>query len=352
MASLNLPAVGQLLASTSFTTQAMNANNNGGGAVLIAPKTGTIDSIGTLITAKTGTAPTYRFGVEGVSSGARTPDGTYLASGNAYVDAANPATGWAWRTLGSSISVTAGNKLAATVRYQTGTVDGSNFATLAIRASSVFSNAFQPYGLALSSGTWSVSAAGPIVTALRYDDGTVIGMDPVSSLANLNTWNSGTSPLYRGCKFTPSVACRAVGLWLGFRIPDTFDFNIKVFEGASGTPIATLAINADEHWAATTPVAPGFFPLSPLSLAAGTAYRFVVEPTTANNPTTAVEATLNDDGCLTAYAGDLCSTAGTSTPVWTDYDNGTDGYKMFPAIPVIDDVTTGGGGGGQRVICG
>jgi hypothetical protein len=160
-----------LVGSTSFTTQALNATNNGAWAVYLAPKAGTITKIGVNFTAKTGTAPTYRFGVEGVTP-TRQPDSTYKASGNAFVDAANPATGWAWRTLGTSVTVAAGDELAATVRYQSGTVDASNFSTIAVRMGT--GTFLAPFAGTLTAGTNATVAGGLPCIALQYDDGTVI----------------------------------------------------------------------------------------------------------------------------------------------------------------------------------
>ena len=343
MASLILPPPWGLT-SSSFTTQALDASTDGAGAIFYVPKTGTIDRIGVLQTAKAGTAPTYRYGVEGVTT-TRAPDGTYLNAGNAYVDAADPATAFAWRTLGATASVTAGDLVAATVRYQTGTVDASNFSTLAVRVGSGITQ-FHPFGLTLTAGTWAATTNGQPCIALRYDDGDVIfGTVPASSLAN-TAWNSGSSPIYLGTKWTPAVTCRLVGCWVCIRVPDNNTHNIRLYAGTASSPEFTVDFDSDTGIANNTTANASYIPVPPTTLTAGAVYRLVLEPTTANNNTTFAHAVFADADAQAAYGGELKGTSGVagSPPTWTDYDNGTDGYRVYPVFPVIDDVTASGGG--------
>lgn len=94
-----------------------------------APKTGTIDRIVFTCDAAgvTGTAPTYRFGIENIGTTYAHGDGTYKSSGNAYVDQQPANSTVHTLTLGSSVSVTSGDFLAATMRYQSGTINASNY---------------------------------------------------------------------------------------------------------------------------------------------------------------------------------------------------------------------------------
>lgn len=344
MASLRLPPV-YPLTSSGFTTQAIDASTDGAGAIFYAPKTGTITKIGVLQTAKTGTGPTYRYGVEGVTT-TRAPDGTYKNAGNAYVDAADPATAFAWRTLGASVSVTAGDLIAATVRYQSGTIDGSNFITVAVRTTQSITQA-HPYALTLTAGAWATSLGCPCI-ALQYDDGTVIfGVTAASSLTNNSPWTSASSPVYRGTKWTPGVTCQLVGCWIGARVPDTFDFNILLYVGTASSPAVTVPVVPDLGVGTNAGANPFYIPIPPTTLSSGTVYRLVIEPIAVVSPTTFVNVNFPDADALAAYWGDLKGTTGVagSPPTWTDYDNGTDGYRAYPVIPVIDDVTASAGGG-------
>lgn len=344
MASLVLPFPGNSLSSTSFTTQVLDASNDGAATLFLAPKTGTITKIGVLITAKSGTAPTYRFGVEGVGA-TRQPDGTYKASGSAYVDAADPSTGWAWRTLGASVSVTVGDPISATVRYQTGTIDGSNNITVAIAVTAITSTSASgtPFPNALTAGTWAGNRRLPVI-ALQYDDGTVtLSCYPASALGN-NSWSTGSSPIYRGSKWTPAVTCQCVGVMVAMRTAQPF--YAHMYSGSGSSPTVSCLASADDL-VDSSGVYPCFLPFAPTTLSAGTVYRFVVAPGSASPNITFVDATFPDADSLFSANGELSGTTGVagSPPTWTDYDNGTNGYKSYPVIPVIDDVTASGGGG-------
>jgi len=183
--------------------------------------------------------------------------------------------------------------------------------------------------------------------SLQYDDGTVIGVTcPASALTN-NAWNSGSSPIYRGTKWTPTGACRLVGGWIAARLPDNNVHTLALYAGTAAAPTVTATIDADTIVAANSSAAPIYVPLPPTALSASTVYRLVLEPTTANNNTTFAHAEFADADALAAFFGDLKGTTGVagSPPTWTDYDNGTDGYRAYPIIPVIDDVTASGAGG-------
>ena len=113
-----------------------------------------------------------------------------------------------------------------------------------------------------------------------------------------------------------------------------------------------MTVDADEHWATNGQNMPGYIPFAPTTLTSGTVYRFVFEPTTVNSQTSLFYAAFADANGLAAFWGDLKGTTGVagSPPTWTDFDNGTDGYRAYPIIPVIDDITASAGGGTAGVI--
>lgn len=321
------------LASNANATQVLDANNDGVGAVLIAPKAGTIDRIGMYLTAVTGVPPTYRLGIEGVTS-TRQPDNVYLASGGAYVDKGGIAfsPGWAWSTLGSPVTVAAGDKIAATARYQSGTVNASNCVTCGYGFSSTQPSAnARPYSLTLTGGTWAAVRVLPIM-AVRYTDGTVVGI-PIASTATVESWNSGSNPLHLGNLWTPSARCRLVGAQLCIRPQASSDFDVRVYLGGSSSPAAQASIDADVDWAGVSVTDPGEIVLPPLTLRPGVPVRLVVTPTTANSITQFIRINTPDADSCAAWVGELRGTTAQTAGTWTDYTN-----RIYPIVPLIDQV--------------
>jgi len=324
--------------NSGTTSQALDASNDGVGFIFRSHRAGTITDIGLLVTAFLA-SPTYRIALEGATT-TRTPDGTIKASGAAYVDKSFTATGWSWNTLGTGATVSAGDHLAATVRYQSGTVGASNFANIALYVSGYSSIHMNTYTLTLTAGTWAVSSSISCI-AVRYSDGEVVGF-PVSS-NNSYTWSNASSPRYRGTKWTPPVTCEAQGVLFASRIPNNGDFEVLVFEGASATPIATIAVDPDVDLSTTSNLHLMYLRFSsPLTLTAGTAYRFVVNPTTANTQTTIPLLVVPDADSLESWGLNgfsLTTTTSVSDPItWTDTDN-----SFMWIAPVISGIDSGGG---------
>lgn len=327
-------------AATTVNSQAIDLATDGIGFMVRAPKAGNIEAIGFNITALTGAQPTYRAALESGTT-TRQPNGTVLGSGTAKVDFVPSGTGWTWQTLDSALTVTAGQQLAATVRYLSGTIGASNNISVAINTGAT-SPSFQFYGYAvtLTAGTWAVNSTSTSHMAIRYDDGTVIGL-PYSSISNY-TWNNGSSPRYRGLLWTPNADVTLAAIAYGVRPQNASNFDIEIYEGTIGTPISTTSIDIDIDHIIISGVQPvyAFLP-SPLQLTAGTAYRIIYNPTSATSQTNLVRWTLPDAGSKAAwFYNNFQLTTATTPGTWTDTDNET-----FPFVPILDgvDIPTGGG---------
>lgn len=331
---------GLTIQTTTTSTQVLDANNDGVAMSFIAPKTGNIRKVGFWITAKAGTPPTYRVGVEGIAP-TRAPDATYKASGASYVDHTPTVTGWTWQTLATDAAVTAGDSCCSSVRYQTGTIDGSNNITIA----TIISGSLQtPYMLTLTAGTWAPVVAGIPLMAVQYDDGTTIVGYPVSAVTN-TAWNSGSSPKFRGNLWTPQVSLKTSGLWLPYRTGNSGDFKVSVYEGSNSSPMTngSVTIDPDVMMAATTGASPIEIRWADLlTFAAGTEYRMVIEPTTVNSNTTFGEVVVPDSASLAQWGGqDFKKTTASTAGTWTDTAN-----SFFPIFPIIEEVDIPSGGGG------
>jgi hypothetical protein len=305
------------------------ASGTGCGMIFVAPKTGTIDAVYVGITATSG-SPTITVGLEGATS-TRSPDGTYKNSGNAKVDLVNPSTGGAWRTLGATASVTAGDNLATTVRYSSGTS-----ATIANTISSETCD--HPFGVTLSGGTWSQGSGIPLVAA-RYTDGTVVGAAGTS--ATVNSWGNGTTPLLRGNLWVPPMDCKVYGAVVTMRLNVAGgSAKVSVYDGTTLLVSQTLtqAVTSGTNNPGTHYV---YFPEQ--SLTAGGSYRFVLEPTTAATIGGFGQFDFVDSTGRDGYKASLLTgtTANTAGGAWTDTSN-----RMYSILPLVSEVSSGGSSGG------
>lgn len=189
-----------VLATSNLNAGIVDASTEWFNVGFQAPKTGTIDRIVFTVDAAgvTGTAPTYRFGIETIGTTYAWGSGTYAASGGAYVDQ-QPANGTTHvMTLGSSVSVTAGDILACTMRYQSGTINGSNYVRVPSPNIQTPLSSYQqnwPIGQVLSTGSppTIVSNSSYIlnVVPLYSDDTPAYLHSRIISGTVSNTWANG-----------------------------------------------------------------------------------------------------------------------------------------------------------------
>lgn len=145
-----------------------------------------------------GTAPTYRVSLQGVDSTTGYPDGTIKASAGAYVDytpsAPNNNT-WQWVTLGSTYTASPGELLAMVLKYQSGTIDGSNNVTFTY-SNNLGGFAF-PYGINTDAGTRSKNIAHP---TFGWGTASLAHGFPASAWTTVS-FNSGSSPSEYALRF-------------------------------------------------------------------------------------------------------------------------------------------------------
>lgn len=330
-----LPQIGKLPLYGNITSHDLDANNDGFGFVFKAPKSGDISKVLFAVNAVDGTPPTYRVGLEGVSS--RAPDGTYLTSGTAYVDQSSWSTGTAWQTLGAAATVSAGDLVAATIRYQTGTVDASNNVQVSGQTQIGLAQSGNPYTCVLTAGSWAVGNTAMVALAsVQYSDGTILSCNPAATVSN-NSWSSASSPRYRGNKFTPPVDARIFGAWFQMRAGDTSDWSIELYEGTDSSPIVSAAVDWSECVAGTGQIYTVFVPFEPTALTGGTAYRIIANPTTTNANTYFGQLSFVDSDSAAAYAGMLSGSTASTAGSWTD-----DATVVYSIVPAMDQVESGG----------
>ena len=320
------------LSDTGTLTASLASSAHKAACMFKAPKAGTINRIGVYCTGVTGTPPDYRLNLQGVSG--RVPDGSIKGSGSANVVIASAswiASTLIRGTLGTPLTVAAGDDLAAVVEHDAGSCDAFNLAQVLMRYS-MLGQAASPHA-ASSSGSWSVASGVPCIVAY-YDDDTVIpGCVQLSTLAN-NAITSASNPLYLATTWTPRMRCQVSGCIVGLRPQTASTFNIKLFRGS--TLLATAAVDPNKTWRVITAAEMGLVLLPPTYLDPGTKYYFAIEPTSATAFTTFAEMRFADLIARRASFGEIGgATSPSGTPSWSDVE------RVYPIIPVLSKVENG-----------
>ena len=110
------------------TTYSMNTAAKMTAHIFKAQQSKSVTLIKINIDADVGTSPTYRIGLQAVD-GSNEPTGTWLGATNqGYDDIVLAVAGFRTATLNESVPLTAGTTYAVVIQYQSGTIDGSNYA--------------------------------------------------------------------------------------------------------------------------------------------------------------------------------------------------------------------------------
>lgn len=331
--------------STTFALDATGETTGDGIASAFVPlPDDEISEIYALVTAVTGTPPTYRMKIETMSA-SRTPSNT-IATAGCYVDVTPGAAGWVGGAVGTNHATgSSPSPLFVTARYNAGTCDGSNFATFARYhpwlAGATSRN--HPYTLTMTAGTWGGAASGLSNLVVKYASGAIQDLhfhgSTTAPVANNSSWGTGTAPLYRGNGWTPPVAYRVCGVTIAMvRLPDTNNFKVRVLDNVGNTICVTADLDPDQLIQSSASILSINIPLDKFTHPANTTYYYVVEPTAAVNPTVWCHMLFNSREAIRAIGGNLFGATLTSAFSIVNYDNGSDGYRLYPVYPVVDQV--------------
>lgn len=220
---------------------------------------------------------------------------------------------------------------------------------------------------ALYTGSWAKSAGSGIVL-FEYDDGSMevpfgcLGSGDASGSSPFvtATFNNTSTPDVVGArfKFTVPVRVNSVWVWADFDANANIYLVDEAWDGTALGALASAAIDSDVR-----AVTNGGAYLAELSadvvLAANTYYRLVVEPTSGSNLSlyyytcaSAAQLAAQPLGVNFHYTSAKDPNDNTD---WTNFDNGTDGYRvplMGLVVDQFDDGAAGGGGGFHSVFGG
>lgn len=140
---------------------AVDANNDGVGWHFQPDSADAITHLGFRYGARTGTPPTYSIRIESPDASGL-PDGTDVGGGSPTAVTFTPPADasinglWQWKALTNSYTPTRGQFLIATIRYSSGTIDGSNNSSFSTHFAGGFGNlTTYPPPLTLTAGTWA-----------------------------------------------------------------------------------------------------------------------------------------------------------------------------------------------------
>jgi hypothetical protein len=263
-------------------------------------------------------SPAYRFGIE-TSTAGYLPNGTYVGGASNYAVATPNATGWLNLTLPSAATLTAGTVYHVTVRYDSGTIGGTNYT--ALRRLGTNQNNFRPKENAIDSWLNTVSGTAiqnrdPIFI-LKYNDGDSYEAMPYDDIASHSIY--GTN-LYSE-KWTQNGSNTIVGVNLPLIKTGTPpDYLYIVLRNETDSQdVATITVPQSDI-TTTLQWYERYFN-SAISLVNGKSYRLILKSpsSTSSNYFTARSLTTSQAGALT-YDGtnsyySFSSNGGSS---WTD----------------------------------
>lgn len=319
------------LAAGTYATFSLSGSTSYVATLMMAPKTGTITKVGAYVSAVTGTQPVWRFAIEGTTT-TRVPDGTVLGSGTAKADVSGLTTGFAWRTLDAGIAVNSGDYIAATMRYLSGTVGGSNFATICSTAVPL-TRTLSPFTTTYNGTTQSPQTTG-CGLCIQYSDGYVPSYClPLTAAPINNSWNSSGSPVYRGNAWTPQFNGIVGFVDICIKAADAGYFNLLIYKNNSASADVTQLVKFNQIAAANSVYGIIRVPTN-YSFTQGNTYRFILQPTTATAITSVYSYKFIDSDSQNSYAAGLNYTSASSPGTWTD----SNAYETWPIIPVITQI--------------
>ena len=189
----------------ALAVHALDANNDALGFLFQAMAPITITRLGCKLGTITGTTPSYRISLQGITSATTAePNGTIKGATNNALKVFSPSSlGWAagswnWLTLDETYTCTRGEVLSIVIDYSSGTVDGSNNATFAYNLTGS-TTTFAPKAMTSAAATWSTQTAG--MPIFGYGSaGTAYGR-PLAAIGTVSLTNA-SSPREVGMKWT------------------------------------------------------------------------------------------------------------------------------------------------------
>lgn len=335
------------LALGSASNVSLNGSGIGVAFIVHAQTTTAITKVRFRYGARTGTPPAYVLTIEGVDASGN-PDGTDKGGGSPTAKIFTPPADTTWDALYQEITLTnsytpanCSELLAITIRYSSGTVDGSNLSSITrgISDGSAGSAGF-PFASTLSAGSWTKQSV-PITVA--WTDGTTTFGTPIQSAYTTTT--AGTNGHRSGMYFTlPSgfgTTYTVKGLsYIGRTAAAGNTCKLAIWDEA-GTVLASVTLDGDVNTSPANNRQTTHYFDTPVTLSYGTKYYAGVEVLSSS--------TVAMNGVNVGTANDMLAYPNGSTKGIATYNGSawTDSTTIYPLCDLIlSDITVPSGGGG------
>lgn len=192
------------------------------------------------------------------------------------------------------------------------------------------------------------------IFALRYDDGSYgLVYTEVWPAQSFNTWalETDTSPDEAGLAFQVPFPCQLTEVaWVGRTSSASNAYDIIVYDNADNVVGSKTGIDGDIGVNTTSNRYHCRRLSSPVDIDANSTYRVVIKPTSSTLIMRVFYAEFASLALMQCIDGgpNIWATERTDAGAWTNFNNGTDGYRL-PRISIrlqgFDDGVGGGGGG-------
>lgn len=361
MASLLLQHFGQLdygfpSGTPSVASHTVDANNEGVQFIFQATSTDAHTHIGFRYGSRTGTPPTYIGGFEGIDASTGLADGTYKGGGSPASATFTPPAStawnglWQWIALSNSYSPAAiGEWLCVTIRYSSGTIDGSNNSSFTTNATNIIggANMGMPFAARNTSGSWAKQGQMPVVGVRTAGSRSGFIVESIYNTRSASTVghrralefvvpsNATTTYKVRGLRFTGSIASAVgkapvLGLWSA-----SSTIQSKTLDSDYPQSLASFQLHEIHFDGALTALTPG------------TTYYCGLEVADATNGDVLI------NGVGFGAADDMGACPGGTAWRLASYDGATwtsDTLTRPYAELVLEDMTVSGGGGFTGII--
>lgn len=338
----------------SFSVVTLNDADEACAAIIAAPKTGNVRAIWSSLGVGTGADRTIGLYTVDTSTGSPTTPPTAYNTNSFAVRA---------MVAGDS------NKMVSSGNFGTDcpVVKGDIMAVCWIAPSSSPGNTTVnfwgdaqpgfPYRSAFTTGAW-VKGGFPGNILLEYDDGTLevpLGCtgygDASGNLVTTVTFSNSSTPDVVGARFKFPGPTRVNGGWIWADLDGDAKIYLvdEAWDGTSGDALAEATIDSDIR--STTGGSVYQVELDEVvALTADTWYRFVIEPSSGTNLSVYYYGCVGASQLAAQPMGANFHYTSAKDPNdntdWTNFNNGTDGYRVLFAGLFIDQIADDASGGG------
>ena len=193
------------MASNSYGQITLDGSSDQAEIIFQAQAPVTITRLGFRVNGRTGTPGNFKISLQGVNTSGN-PDGTIKGGGSpaskVFAAGALTAGDWLWHTLDNPYTCTRGEMLSQVVKYDSGTIDGSNSlgVTLCLNQGNSSFNLGCPYSILNDAG--SRTRLNNRIPLWGYGTTTRAYGRPLEATATSGNFNASSTPDEVGCKFT------------------------------------------------------------------------------------------------------------------------------------------------------